>query len=324
MKTWSFYISIYYFGFLALSAFYSDYALPSDLDRSNSVDCLQVKQELELVVCNESSLHLGSALNNSRESFAFGYGQFYGAAHFKQIISVHSKFEATSILQQKAKRDLERRLELLTLNAGKTPFNFVEASIGVQALPFGLNLPQPPGILTRENPKHFWIDPTKALKVIVDNKKNLSLEVGLKASESDPTYSIRLSYDSSVWMGSRFLISAAKHKPKTHMLGAAFYSQHQSRGLMQLEWVRISNTEQGLFSLDHQFFRLGIVGTSYKGIQPYFNYDDVKYTHRLVSIGQRYLVNPTMSFDISLAYKKDETGEKRHLWYFNNSFRLSF
>lgn len=219
----------------------------------------------------------------------------------------------------------ESRSELAIYQYGTSGTDFALIRLGRGLLPFGINKTPLVGLNQLFDPRFFWGSPVPQLGLVLDNQKNLNVEVAsgledfdVKAkSYRDVSLCSRLTYDFSVLNGTRAVFSFLMQKSGPRKMGIGLLNFAPNRSLFHIEWARYRSTPSGEEEPDRRLLRIAYQDPMEFRAQTFALYDDISFQHRLLVVGSKLRVTARFHTKLAIAYKKDETGMKRHRWYFS-------
>ncbi|MBI2602043.1 MAG: hypothetical protein HYW48_03215 [Deltaproteobacteria bacterium] len=218
----------------------------------------------------------------------------------------------------------ESRSELAIYQYGTPGSDRVLFRVGHGLLPFGINRTPLVGLNQLFDPRFFWGSPLPHVGLTLDNLKNLTFEVAaglekeIDGDESkDYSFSSRVMYDFSVLNGTRAVLSFLGQKSGPRKMGIGLLNFAPNRSLFHLEWARYRSAPSGEEEPDRRLLRIAYQDPPRAKAQTYVLYDDVNFQHRLLVVGSKLSFNTQFNTNLAIAYKKDETGMKRHRWYFS-------
>ena len=252
-------------------------------------------------------------------------GHLFGGLHLGALTSLHWKgFLRTAAQTHPYHRsEIIKDTDHLSLNIGKPALHKLGLSVGKQAPAFGVHTRLPSAFLYPYQPSWTYLRPSPGFRLGFDNLTSFSAELSANQNQSSSgpektphSFGARLINDIAAWSGTRLVLSLFANKPGERRIGISAINIAPDGTLSLIEWVRMRTNPDGTSEPFRQLLRFYINGGIRRHRQTYFMYEDIRLTHRLGTLGSRYWFNTHTFFNISLAFRKDETIGRNHRWIF--------
>ncbi|MFK7822922.1 MAG: hypothetical protein AB8G05_02110 [Oligoflexales bacterium] len=280
-------------------------------------------------ICLKPELHQSmSHQQKTSHNQYYHYSKIYAGFHTLGTIGFHwSGFQKIQSDDGPGTQiDINRTTNTAALTIGKLGINRILLSAGKQKMGFGIGIMPKGAFIESINAPSFWDSPNYSLSASWDNLVDATAQVSIGIENPDEllfleqelkqlSIASRLIYDSPAWFGTRFVISGLAHHNGERRFGIGMLNIAPNRAISLVEWIRSRQTPDGKSTSFKQLIRFTLIGEKQWNKQPFFMYDDVRKNHRLFAIGQEFFFYNNMSVRFSLAYRKDESSKREHLFY---------
>ncbi len=254
--------------------------------------------------------------------------EVYSAAHFFSFASLHYQGEAIAFIPNNRFESVEREGDsnLVALRLGNSILHKVRLTAGKVQLPFGLDDNRLSASLRRLERDEFWQSPPYGGYVTLDNLINFQIDLGVSqgkitgdnnftSDEPDlKAASLRMMYDTSLLLGSRFIASLYGEKEGLRRYGLAILNSHYKAGESHIEWVRFLQTPDGQVGEFSQMIRFSYLSPIQREGQWGAHYEFVRFYHRMGSLSFEQFLAEFLSAKLTISYQKSETSSFKSRW----------
>ena len=216
--------------------------------------------------------------------------------------------------------------------------NFL-TSFGKQKLPFGVNSS------TIQNSIYFmnkligetdiyWNSNPYSLVLKFDNKENLTSEVAYGANTvnrldisrstdySDMDTSLRIMYDNSSWLGTRFYGSLYAHQKGERRWGVSVLTNGVNGSSFIIEIARKRSRPDGKKNPFKQIIQSSFSTQFKNNKREYLAFTLLRKISNNLTYGQEYLLSKFLSIDFSLLYSNSLTQSRQQLWAISGGINI--
>jgi hypothetical protein len=281
----------------------------------------------DLAVCSRASAHANGMIISDKSLAFFHYERGYTSLHYR-----HLSFHLEGVNERG--RDFPAKeidytlktIESASLQLGDPGYNHFWWTIGRQRPPFGFNKNPFNDFTTFFDPRYFWEESRTAIRVSWDNQEKITIENEMACNDEnncknrgfhDYTFTTRAMYDLAIFHGTRLELSTMAQAIGTRKLSLGILNINPKGNMFHIEMIRVRTTPDGVQDPYGQLFRIAYQDSMKKKSRALILYDDVRFQYRLFGIGTDYRATHWVHSKFALFYRKDETGKKRHRWFFN-------
>ena len=285
--------------------------------------------ETYAAMCVKPEMHQSVSIQDAKSHNQYDhYSRIYTGIHTMGAVGFHwSAFQKIQTNDGPGtKPDIDRMTDTAALTIGKLGLHRFLLSAGKKKMGFGIGIKPKGAFIESLSSPSFWNSPGYSVTTSWDNLVDATGEISIGIEEPEEllfleqelkhlSIASRVIYDSPAWFGTRFVISGLAHHNGERRFGLGMLNIAPNGALSLVEWIRSRQSPDGKNHPFKQLIRFSLIGERQWNKQPFFIYDDVRHTHRLFIIGQEFYFYKNMSVRFSLAYRKDESPLREHLFY---------
>lgn len=284
----------------------------------------------QAIVCAKAQINLHSLYISNRSFALIDKAKFYGASHFGNFYSLHVQGIQERGGDSKKDYFIDRKeIDLAVIQIGNPAYDHWRLLIGKQKPAFGVNrnpFNEFPSFL---DPITLWESPHPSLRFVYDSQDKFTVEVETACQSSKELgvcrdeyqnhflYSTRLMYDISIFNGTRFILSHLGDFKGKRQFGLGIVNITPDNNIFHIEWNRTRTTPDGKHDPFAQLLRIAFEDSPKKKVRNLVLYDDLRGLYRLFGLGGVVHAASHIDAKFALFYKKDETLNKRHRWFFD-------
>jgi hypothetical protein len=251
-------------------------------------------------------------------------GRLYTGAHYRGHSLHYEGFLHQAFSLDGKGYEVDRQTYLFAYQMGNHTVDHWVLTLGKKFLPFGLHFNPIQGAYYQYSNEQFWQQgPTLGATLSWDNWEHLRVEMGA-AGETHSTVApkgkewhgvaARVIYDFSDLSGTRMIASVEGENIGTRKVGFALVHNAKD-SLVQFEWVRQQNLQEGANAEYAQLFRFSVTGPYKSGTRTVFLYEDVHLSSRMGILLQEWKVFFPLYYHAAVGYRKDESGGRENRWF---------